>query len=538
MKAEMQGQECSEERRRFLVKGGAISGAMLGTAVFGSVPGMAAAANAGAATVQATPAGNVSSDIVSMDAVTLSSAIKARKVSCRETMAAYLAHIERVNPKVNAIVALQDGDALLKQADARDSELARGEYRGWMHGMPHAVKDLAATTGIKTTYGSPLYKDNVPKHDDIFVERIKRQGAILIGKTNTPEFGLGSNTYNPVYGTTLNAYDQSRIAGGSSGGAAVSLALHLVPVADGSDMMGSLRNPAAFNNVYGFRPSAGCVPSGPSDELFLGELSTNGAMGRTVTDLATLLSTQAGYDPRAPLSIQQDPARFAAPLKRDFRGTRVGWLGDLNGYLPMEAGVLDLCRQSLKSFEAIGCRVEDTDLNFSPQRLWQTWLTMRHASVAASKGEAYKDPAKRALMKPELIWEIEGGLKLSAQDYFRASADRSAWYNAINALFARYDFLLLPTAQVFPFDAKTHWPASVAGKTMDTYHRWMEVVTPVSLSGSPAMSVPVGFGAQGLPMGVQIIGKRQADLAVLQLAYAYEQATQWVQRRPPALLGA
>lgn len=526
-------EECSQARRQFLVRSGVVSGAMLGSAAFGGAIGSLFPASAKAAPAAA--ADVIPADIVAMDAVTLSRAIKARQVSCRETMAAYLTQIERLNPKVNAIVSLQDGDALLKQAEERDRQLARGQYLGWMHGMPHAVKDLAATAGIRTTYGSPLFKDYVPKHDEIYVERIKGQGAIVIGKTNVPEFGMGSNSYNQVFGITRNAYDQSRIAGGSSGGAGVALALRLVPVADGSDMMGSLRNPAAFNNVFGFRPSAGCVPSGPSKELFLGDLATNGPMGRTVTDLAMLLSIQAGHDPRSPLSIQQDPARFAEPLKRDFRDTRIGWLGDFNGYLPMEEGVLELCRGSLNAFEAIGCKVEDAELNFAPQRLWQAWLTLRH-SLAAGEAEAFPDPKLRALMKPELLWEIDSGKNISARELYKASVERSAWYQAICELFKRYDYLVLPTAQVFPFDARVHWPKSIAGKAMDTYHRWMEVVIPASLAGCPAMSVPAGFNAEGLPMGVQIIGKREADLAVLQLAYAYEQETQWVRRVPPALL--
>ena len=259
-------------------------------------------------------------------------------------------------------------------------------------------------------------------------------------------------------------------------------------------------------------------------------------MGRTVADLARLLSTQAGYDARAPLSVRENPARFAEPLKHDFRGTRVGWLGDLNGYLPMETGVMELCSTSFASFESIGCKVDEARLDFAPERIWEIWLTLRHASLAGSLGDSYLNPAKRALMKPELIWEIGGGMKLPVTAFYKASAARSALYDAFNNMFTHFDFVLLPTAQVFPFSVNAHWPDKISGKNMDTYHRWMEVVIPASLSGSPAISVPVGFGVQGLPMGVQIIGKRGADLAVLQLAYAYEQAAQWVQRRPPALL--
>ncbi|TWC71809.1 amidase [Herbaspirillum sp. SJZ099] len=535
-------QEVNQQRRRFV----AGSGLLLG----GTALGMAASGPAaGATTANSTDNGKTMTssqrysppDIVALDALSLSAAIRDRQVSCREVMAAYLSHIGRVNPRVNAIVALQDGDALLRQADEKDRQLAAGQYLGWMHGMPHAVKDLALTRGIRTTFGSPMFKDNVPKTDDIFVERIRKQGAILIGKTNTPEFGLGSNSYNPVYGITLNAYDQSRIAGGSSGGAAVALALQMVPVADGSDMMGSLRNPAAFNNVYGFRPSAGAIPSGPGPELYLGGLSTNGPMGRNVSDLARLMATQVGYDERAPMSTVQDAARYAQPLQRDFKGTRIGWLGDLHGYLTMEEGVMEVCRGSFGAFESLGCSVAEVgkaELDFAPERLWHSWLVHRQSLLAGAWGEAYADPARRALMKPEFVWEVENGMKWSARDFYRASVERSAWYKAIHRLLERYDYLLMPTAQVFPFSAQEHWPKSIAGKPMDTYHRWMEAVIPASLAGTPAISVPAGFGRQGLPMGVQIIGKRFFDYEVLQLAYAYEQATHWERKRRPALLQA
>ncbi len=476
------------------------------------------------------------SELVMMDALPLSQAIQAKQVSCVEVMTAYLDHIERVNPAVNAIVSLQPREDLLRQAQERDAQLARGEYLGWMHGMPQAVKDLAATQGIRTTFGSPLFKDFVPETDGIMVARMKRSGAIVIGKTNTPEFGLGSQTYNEVFGTTLNAYDQSRIAGGSSGGAAVSLALRMLPVADGSDMMGSLRNPGAFNNVFGFRPSFGRVPSGPAMEVFVQQLGYEGPMGRTVSDLAMLLSIQAGHDARAPLSIEQDPAIFAEPLKRDLKGTRIAWLGDFGGYLAMEPGVKELCQSAFPAFETIGCQVEEALPDFPPEKIWDTWLTWRHWLISGSLGVPYSDPAKRALMKPEAVWEVEGGLKLSASDVYKASVARSAWYQAVRKMFETYDFLALPTAQVFPFDAKTHWPKEINGRSMDTYHRWMEVVTPATLSGCPTINVPVGFNAAGLPMGMQLIGPEHADLAVLQIAYGYEQATGWVQKRLPPLL--
>jgi amidase len=475
------------------------------------------------------------SEITDWDARTLSAAIQSRKVSCKEVMSAYLAQIDAVNPRVNAIVSLQDREGLMRQAEERDAQLARGQRLGWMHGFPQAPKDLAATAGIVTTQGSPIFKDYVPKTDAIIVERARKSGAILVGKTNTPEFGLGSHTYNPVFGITRNAYDPSRSAGGSSGGAAVSLATHMLPVADGSDMMGSLRNPAGWNNVFGFRPSYGRVPFGPASEVFVQQLGYEGPMGRTVSDLAMLLSVQAGFDARLPLSNPQDPAQFTQPLQRDFKGARIGWLGDFDGYLPMEAGVLELCRGALKHFQSIGCTVDAAQPDFPMERLWKTWLTWRGFLIAGIAGGLYANPKMREQMKPEAVWEIENGLKLTAADVYRASVDRSAWYLALNALFQKYDYLVLPSAQVFPFDAELHWPKAIAGKAMDTYHRWMEVVIGGTLAGVPVISVPAGFGPGGLPMGLQILGPAQKDLAVLQIAYAYEQATDYTRRRSPLL---
>lgn len=468
-------------------------------------------------------------------ALELSQAIQSKTVSCVEVMTVYLDHIDKINPKVNAIVSLQNRDDLMRQAGERDAQLARGQCLGWMHGFPHAVKDLASTKGIRTTRGSPLI-DHIPEEDAVLVERLKACGAIIIGKTNTPEFGLGSQSYNCVFGTTLNAYDQTKTAGGSSGGAAVSLALRMVPVADGSDMMGSLRNPAAFNNVFGFRPSFGRVPA-KADELFLDQLGYGGGMGRSVADIAMLMSAIAGPDERDPLSIEQDPPLFRGPPRRDFAGIRLGWLGDLGGYLQFEPGILELCKASFKTFESLGCSVEEVRPNFPPEQLWDTWLKMRHWLTAGELEPLYADPAKRSRMKPEAIWEVEGALRLSALDIYHASQARSAWYQEAVRLFQRVDFLVIPSAQVFPFDASIHWPKSINGRAMDTYHRWMEVVVPASLLGCPVMNVPVGFGSNALPMGMQIIGRHHADASVLHMAHAYEQATRWVSDHRPALLG-
>ncbi len=473
--------------------------------------------------------------IVSLDATALSSAIHARTVSCAAVMEAYLDQIERFNPLVNAIVSMRPRADLLAEAAVRDAELAAGRSRGWMHGFPQAIKDLADCAGFPTTKGSPAFKDIVAPSDAIFVARMRAAGSIFVGKTNTPEFGLGSHTFNPVFGATRNPYDPSRTAGGSSGGAATALSLRMLPVADGSDHGGSLRNPAAFNNVLGLRPAYGRVPSA-IDEVFLPGMGVAGPMARKTRDLAALLAVQAGYDPRVPMSIRQNPAGFLGPLERDVRGLRIGWLGDLDGHLPMEEGVTALCREALKAFEGLGADVEDASLGFDPEAVWQAWKTLRAWQTGHTLLPIHADPARRGLLKPEAAWEVEQGLALAAADIIRASALRSAWYQQVVALFQRYDVLVLPSAQVFPFAGETHWPREIAGRTMDSYHRWMEVVVGVTMSGCPAISVPAGFNAAGLPMGMQLWGPNQSERFLLELSQAYEDATGWVEARKPGLL--
>jgi amidase len=480
-------------------------------------------------------AGSEASEVAAMNGVALGEAIRSRRVSCLEAMGAFLDRIERLNGRVNAIVSLRDRDACLSDARLRDEELARGLWRGPLHGFPQAVKDLTATAGIRTTQGSPIFKDFVPDKDAIVVERLKAAGAIVIGKTNTPEFGLGSHTFNPVFGVTRNAYDQGRTAGGSSGGAAVALALRMLPVADGSDHGGSLRNPAAFNNVLGFRPSFGRVP-GDGRDAFLPALGVPGPMARTVPDLAMLLRVMAGYDPRAPLSIRDDPVSVTEPLKRDLRSARIAFAGDFGGYLPFEPGVLDLCRSALPAFESLGAHVEEAWPDFPLDEVWRAWLKLRAFQVGLNLKDLHADPAKRALMKPEARWEVESGAALSAYEVAEAGIVRTAWYGAVLRFFERFDFLLVPSAQVFPFDADLPWPKEIAGRAMDTYHRWMEVAIPVTMSGCPALNVPVGFGADGLPMGLQIVAPVGRELSCLQLACAYEEATGWVEKHPPPLL--
>ncbi|MBX3658395.1 MAG: amidase [Ramlibacter sp.] len=463
-------------------------------------------------------------NLTELPAHALSTLIHTREASCREVMQAYLARIGELNPRYNALVSLRDPQALLAEADARDAQLARGESMGWMHGMPQAIKDLANVAGLPTTMGSPLMRDFIAREDGLLASRMKAAGCIVVGKSNTPEFGLGSHTFNEVFGTTRNAFDPHLSAGGSSGGAAVALALRLLPVADGSDFMGSLRNPAGWNNVFGFRPSQGRVPMAPSPDVWVAQLGTEGPMGRCVRDVARLLAIQAGPHPQAPLAIAEDPAQFAGDLRRDPRGLRIGWLGDLQGHLPMEPGILDVCGQALRRFESLGCPVESLQPGFSPESVWQAWLVWRRALVAARIAPFLIKPSHRAHIKPEALWEHEQAQGLTGSQFLAASAQRTTFYQQLLKLFDRCDFLALPSAQVWPFDAAQRWPASINGREMDTYHRWMEVVIYATFAGLPCISVPAGFGAGGLPMGLQLIGRPRGDLAVLELAQAYEEA--------------
>ncbi len=459
--------------------------------------------------------------LVALEATALSAAIKARELSCREVMRAHLDRIAAVNGAVNAIVSLRAPAALLAEADACDADLAAGRWRGPLHGFPHAVKDLAATRGLRTTWGSPLFADHVPAADALFVERLRTAGAILIGKTNVPEFGLGSHSANPVFGTTRNAFDQRLSAGGSSGGAAVAVALHMVPLADGNDFMGSLRNPAGWNGVFSLRPTAGRVPMLPAPEAYLQQLTTDGPIGRNVADLALLLGVMSGADARAPLALAEPPLPTTL-LAGDVAGERIGWLDDYAAALPMEEGILASARAALDVLARAGCVVEDAALAFDRAKIWDCWLAWRHTLLAGRHAATYAEPARRAMMKPELIWEIEGGFKLAATDLYAASITRTLLRARFLQLFERYDALALPSAQVFPFAAELDWPRAIAGVAMDTYHRWMEVVVPGTLSGCPVVCLPAG--SPDRPSGLQLIGRPGGERALLRLARAFEAA--------------
>jgi len=473
---------------------------------------------------------------VTDDAVALAAAIRAREVSCAEVMAATLDRIERLNPAVNAIVSLRERTELLAEARERDAELARGDWRGPLHGFPQAIKDLEPVAGLRTSLGFAPLRDFVPAADGIMAERMRRAGAIFIGRTNTPEFGLGSHTYNKLHGLTRNAYDQSRSAGGSSGGAAVGVALRMLPVADGSDYAGSLRNPAGWNNVFALRPTLGRVPTSSRD-LWLPSMAVLGPIARSVPDLALLLGVQAGFDPRVPLSVGTELGLESLELARDFSGARIAWSGDFGGAVPFEPGVLETCRAALRAFEDMGCKVEEANPDFSIESLWRAWLVIRAWQAGSQLKDAYDNPALRPHMKPEAVAEVEAGAKLSAYDVSAASQVRSQWFEAVRRFFARFDFWLIPTAQVFPFAAELDWPREVAGRPMATYHEWMKALQPVTLAGIPAAAAPAGFGPAGLPIGIQIAGPYLADRACLELAHAYDLRTRWVEKHRPRLLG-
>lgn len=462
-------------------------------------------------------------------ATELSRAIHARKVAPSEVMAAWLFHVQVVNGAVNALVSIRDPDTLMAEARALDDV----EPAGWLHGLPFAVKDLVSTKGLRTTWGSPIHKDHLPADDDLVAARLRAGGAVIVAKTNVPEWGQGSHSFNPVFGVTLNPYDLTRSAGGSSGGAAAALAARMAWVADGSDMMGSLRNPAAFCNVYGLRPTWGLVPQDAEGDTFLATLSTEGPMARTVEDAARLLMVLAGETAETP--FPRAVPDVLSGLDGGIKGKRIGWLGDWGGSYPTEPGILDACAAGLRVLEDLGALVEPLPPPYPAEKLWSSWVTLRAMLNAGGKRALVEDPAKRALTKPETLWEIEQGLSLSAQAVYEASLIRSRWYAQAARMFQKFDAVVLPSAQVWPFPADWRWPEVINGKRMDTYHRWMEVVVPASLVGLPALSVPVGFGPQGLPMGMQIIGRSGDDAGVLAIGQAYHCATEWPQRRPPAL---
>jgi amidase len=469
---------------------------------------------------------NSTSSLCFISAIEMARLIRTKKLSAREALAAHLKQIERVNPKVNAIVTLVPEMAAAAAAEKADEMQAHNETLGPLHGLPVAHKDLFETRGIRTTFGSPLYKDNIPTEDDIVVDRMRRAGAITIGKTNTPEFGSGSQTFNKVFGATHNPYDLTKTCGGSSGGAAVALACGLVPVATGSDTGGSLRNPAAFCNVVGFRPSVGRVPN-PKAAFAWFTLSTSGCLGRSVADLAFALSTLAGPDPRAPLSIDEPGERLARPLDRSFKGVRVAWFKALGG-VPFDAQVRTIVDGHRKTFESLGCIVEQAEPDFAPAeiafRMLRAWNSANaYGARLHDHPDAFKDTLKG---------EIEEGLHLTGTDLAHAETAHGQLWRRFQAFLEKYEYFVLPTTQLPAFDVNTPYPTEIAGVKFDNYIDWMKSCWYISATGNPAASVPGGFTAEGLPVGVQIVGRNKQDFSVLQMAHAFEQATGFGKKRP------
>ena len=465
-------------------------------------------------------------DICFLTAVEMAALIRRKKLSAREVMDAHLKQIERVNPKVNAIVTLI-ADQARDNARKADEAQVHGAELGPLHGLPVAHKDLVETAGIRTTFGSPIFKDNVPKQDDILVERIKRAGAIAVGKTNTPEFGAGSQTFNAVFGATRNPYDLTKTCGGSSGGAAVSLACGMVPIADGSDSGGSLRNPAAFCSVVGFRTAPGRVPHAAVGNAWA-TLGVSGPMGRTVADAALLLSVMAGPDPRCPISITEPGSRFAGNLERNFKGVRVAWFKDLGG-IPFESRVRTAVNAQRRTFEDLGCIVEEAEPDLAgAEEAYDTLRAWGYASAYAALAKTHRDQ-----IKDTILWEIERGLKLSGADIAHAQTLHSQVWDRMRIFLDKYEYFILPATQVPPFDVNQPYITEIEGVRMKNYIEWMKCCWLISILENPAISVPAGYTHEGLPIGLQIVGRHRDEWSVLQLAHAYERATRSAHRRPP-----
>jgi amidase len=456
----------------------------------------------------------------------LAEMIRTRKIFAREVMTAFLRQIERVNPKINAVVAKLDDEKCLALADEADRRLARGDEVGSLHGLPFAFKDLDAAIGFPLTRGSPIFKNFMPTEDSVLVERLRKAGVIPIGKTNVSEFGMGSHTYNDVYGTTLNPYDLTKSAGGSSGGAGAALAAGLLPLASGSDLGGSLRNPANFNNIVALRPTVGLVPTAPTLLPFLG-FSVKGPMARSVGDVAFLLSAMAGDDPRDPACYPSSPSAFAKPLDREFKDVRIAWCPDLGG-LPLDHRVRSVLEAQQKTFIDLGCIVEDACLDLSAAD--EIFLTIRAWNFWHMLGSLLEK--HRHEMKPEAVWQIEAGNGLTGSDVAKAMTRHGELMERMRVFQQKYEFLLCAVNQVPPFDATMNWPREIDGVEMENYIAWMKSAYWITSTFCPAISVPAGFTADGLPVGIQIVGRYRDDLGVLQIGHAFEQATGFGRRRP------
>ena len=455
-----------------------------------------------------------------MGATELRRLIAQRSVSCREVLEAHIARIEAANPTLNAIVT-KTYERARQQADALDAAPA---HQGPLAGLPIAHKDLLATRGVRTTYGSPLYADHVPTEDDLAVRRIRAAGAVLVGKTNTPEFGAGSQTFNRVFGATRNPWDVTKTCGGSSGGAAVAVAARMLPIADGSDTGGSLRNPAAFCNVVGFRPTPGRVPATRDP---WSDLSTAGPMARTVDDAALLFSALAGPHPQVPHCLPEPGATFARVEPLDLASLRVAFSADFGG-LPVQAAVRDALRGLRDVLADAGAQVIDAEPDLGDARrifhiLRADGFRRRFGAMSA---------AERAQLKESIRWNLEAGEALTVADYDWAAAARTRLVARVGAFFQQVDLLIGPATQVLPFDIGTEWVREIEGTPMATYIEWMEACSGITVTGCPALSLPAGFRDE-LPVGAQLVAPLRADAFLLRAAKAIESVTGYAAMAPP-----
>lgn len=465
------------------------------------------------------------SDLFYCTAREITALLRSRQVTAVEVLEAHLSRIARVNPVLNAIVTLSADDAL-REAKAADDALGRGEELGPLHGLPIAHKDLTRTKGLRTTFGSKIFAQFIPEKDALIVERLKGAGAITIGKTNTPEFGAGSQTFNDVFGSTLNPFDTTKTCGGSSGGAAVALAAGMLPIADGTDIGGSLRNPAGFCNVVGFRPSPGRVPIWPSQDPWW-PLGVQGPMARTVADIALVMSAISGPDRRNPLSLPESSAIFNAPLERNFEGTKIAWASTFAN-LPFETRISNAVNNKRKIFEELKCKTDEISPDMTDAK------TVFDISRAWYFELCYGDLLKshRKFLKDTVVWNIEEGRKLTGPQLGEMARKRSELLERVRRFMQEYEFLVLPVTQVAPFSVSEPYVTEINGTSMQTYTDWMSSCSFISVLGLPAISVPCGFTEEGLPVGLQIVGRQQDDFGVLQLAHAFEEATNVGLRRP------
>jgi amidase len=465
-------------------------------------------------------------DLCFLSATEQSGLIRSKKISAEQLIRAHLDQIERLNPTLNAIVTLT-ADSAMEEAASADKKIAANESVGVLHGLPVAHKDLFLTKGVRTTFGSLAFKDFVPDVDSLPVERLKKAGAISLGKTNTPEFGAGSQTFNAVFGSTPNPYDLTKTCGGSSGGGAVALASGMISIADGTDLGGSLRNPASFCNLVGIRPSVGRVPSWP-ESLGWYTMSVPGPMARTVQDVALAMAAMSGPDDRSPISLEAPGEMFLNPLARSFKGCKIAFSANLGG-LPVEPEVAKVIESTRAVFQDLGCEVINDEPNISEAdeifMLWRAWRTELRITPLLKE--------HRAQIKDTVIWNAEQGLPITGPQLVRAEAKRTELYHRMREFFKKYDFLVLPVSQVAPFSIDQEYPAEINGVKMNTYIDWQKSAYHISALGNPAISVPAGFTSDHLPVGIQIVGRHRDDFGILQLAYAFEQKTQFAQRRPP-----